>query len=470
MARVVVVGAGVAGLAAAYRFREMAPEHEIVIVESTSRAGGLIRSECVDGFVIEHGPDSILTEKPAALNLVTRLGLQERIVRTRSEHRGAYVVTRGRLERVPEGFALLAPSAWLPLMRSPILSLLGKLRTALEVLLPRGKQTSDESLGSFVRRRLGPEMLERLAQPMAGGIYGTAPDVLSLRATMPRFLELERKHRSVALGLMRRSKKAPPAQAASGARYGLFISFDQGLEVLTRTLAESLGESLKLGVRVERLESRGDGSARRYRLALSDGQELDADALILAIPARGVAPLVDGIDSILANHLRAIPYGSAVTATFAWRREEIPHSMDASGLVVPTVETRATMAATWASRKWPGRAPEGMELIRVFLGGEGREEVVDWSDEELVAAALRDLRAWMGIEAAPRLVRVDRYRKAMPRYRVGHLRRAESIAERLRNLSGLQLCGGAYTGVGIPDSVRTGEAAAEAIAAELAAR
>jgi len=468
MPRVVVVGGGVAGLAAAHRLLEVAPDLEVVLLEAQDRLGGTIRTERVDGFVIDRGPDAIITEKPSALKLVERLGLQDRIVRTQDAHRGAYVVAHGRLVPVPEGFALLAPSAWWPLMSSSVLSWSGKIRAAGDLILPRGPEAADESLGGFVARRLGPEMLERLAQPMVGGIYGTAPGVLSLEATMPRFRTLEREHRSVALGLMRgvaRMKKLRRGEetAATGARYGLFISFDGGIQVLTDALAASLPGEVRLSTPVRGLERRGEG----FLLKLADGEEIEADGVILATAAHVSARLVEPEDARLAQHLDAIPYGSSVTIALAYRREEIPHPLDAFGFVVPTVEGRSLMACTWSSVKWPGRAPEGMVLLRCFLGGEGRDHAAKLDEETLLADCRRELKRLMGIEAAPSLVRVDRHVEVMPRYRVGHLVRAEQIEARVAALPRLELAGGFTRGVGIPDSVKSGEAAAESLAAQL---
>jgi oxygen-dependent protoporphyrinogen oxidase len=456
---VVVVGGGIAGLAAAHRFTELAPEVEVTVLEGSPTAGGLLRTERTDdGFVIERGPDAILTEKPAALELAKRVGLEPRVVRTRSEARGAYVVSRGRLVRLPEGFSVVAPSDLGALLRSPVLSTAGKARAALELGLPRGAEGLDESLARFVGRRFGRELLERLAQPLAGGIYGADTEELSLRATMPRFQAIERSDRSVTLGLDRRRRGRSEA-AASGARYGMFISFDRGIGALPEAVAGALGARVRTSARVARLEAKGGG----YRLELEGGEALLADGVVVALPGHRAAALLQGVDRELAAQLAAIPYDSAATATFAYRREDVPHPLDAYGFVVPTVERRAILASTWASEKWPGRAPEGWALLRVFLGGHGRPEAPFGDDDDLIAAARRELRALMGIVAEPHLVRVDRFVQAMPRYRVGHLRRVGTIERLVGRHRLLALAGGAYHGVGIPDAVRSGEAAATSL-------
>lgn len=459
MKKLVVVGGGISGLAAAHRALELEPDLDVTVLEAGPRTGGALRSEVTEeGYVIERGPDSILTTKPAALELAKKLGLEDRLVRTRSENRGAFVVTRGKLIRIPEGFNVVAPSALISLWRSPILSPWAKFRSALELFLPRGKQVTDpdESLGSFVRRRFGQELLDRLAQPMAGGIYGAPPDRLSLRATMPRFLELEASNRSVTLGLMRQAAKG--GAKASGARYGLFVSFDKGVGVLPERLTEVLGDRIRLNAPVQKLERNGSG----WRLHL-EGETIDADAVILTTRAYHIAPLVEELSGDAAAHLRSIPYGSAATVCFAYDKAQVPHPMNASGFVVPAVEGQTVLASTWFSSKWPDRAPEGKALIRVFLGGNDRDEVASYEDDALLGVAQKGLKELMGIEAEPELHRIDRFVDAMPRYEVGHLERMDRLDETLAAYPTLALTGSWYRGVGIPDSIANAQRSAEAV-------
>ncbi|MBC7170967.1 MAG: protoporphyrinogen oxidase [Polyangiaceae bacterium] len=454
--KLAVVGGGIAGLAAAHRAVELDPTAEVILVEGSERTGGLLRTERTgDGFVIERGAEAILSEKPAALELAKRVGLESRIVRTRIEARGAYIVSRGRLVRVPDGFSVVAPASIGGLLRSPILSPLGKLRAAMELALPRARPVPDESLAHFVRRRFGEEVLERLAQPLAGGIYGADPEALSLRATMPRFLELEASDRSVTLGLARRAKESPH-ESASGARYGMFFSFDGGAQVLPDAVAARLGDRIRTNAPVASIRQEHG----RYRIELESGEIIDADALIVALPAYRAADLVGSIEPELTPHLRAIPYQSAATVTFAFRIEDVPHPLDAYGFVVPAIEGRPILASTFLHAKWPGRAPEGFALLRFFLGGHTRPDAPFASDDDMIATARREARLLMGIEAEPTLVRVDRFISAMPRYVVGHLERIDTIDRLVARHPRFALAGGAYRGVGIPDSVRSGEAAA----------
>ena len=439
---IVVAGAGLAGLSAAHRVLERAPEHELIVLEAGPRAGGLLGTIERDGFVIETGPESILTEKPAAIELASRLGIAERLIATRAEHRGAYVVSRGRLERVPEGFRLMAPARWDSWWRTPIMSFGGKLRASLEPLVPRRREgEEEESLARFVERRLGREVLERLAQPLIGGIYGGDPERLSLAATMPRFLAMEQKRGSV-VRAMRASQ-----ESGSGARYGLFTAFDGGMQVLVDALLERLGDRVRLDTEVRALERRGRGWT-----VITERGRVDADRVVLASGAWPAARLLEPHAPRLADALLAIEHGSAAVVTFAWPREEIPHPLDAFGFVVPAIERRPSIAATFSSVKWPGRAPEGQVLLRVFLAR------VDGEDEELVRTARKELRELMGIEAAPRLSLVSRFERAMPQYHVGHLARADAIEALERELPGITLVGNALRGVGIPDTIRYAEA------------
>lgn len=458
MASIAVVGGGISGLAAAHRILELDPTHDVHVFESTSRPGGWIRSETIDRFVIERGPDAILTEKRAAIDLAVRVGLASDIVSTRESARGAYVVAHGKLEKIPEGFSLLAPTSFPAFLRSPILSPRGKARALFDLVLPRGPRRDDESLASFVERRFGRELLDRLAQPLVSGIYGADASRLSLRATMPRFLDLEASDRSVIVGLRRSQARRPEGRSESGARYGLFASFRKGMQMLPDAVARVLGDRVHLGATVRGIERHASG----FRLRLDETTQA-FDAVIVATPAYRSAELLASIDSELSALLAQIEYGSAATTTFVWPRRAIPHPLDASGFIVPVIEKRDVLASTFASVKWPGRAPDDEVIVRVFHGGPGKEDLVAREDDGLLDDARRELRALMGITAEPSLVRVDRFARAMPRYEVGHLERVAAIDGRIRAVPGLSLAGNAYRGVGIPDAVRSGETAAESI-------
>ena len=460
----VVIGGGVTALAAAHRATELARERrvdlDVRVVEARDRLGGTIATERTDGFLIEAGPDSFLSEKPWALDLSRRLGLESRLVRTDDRFRKVFVWFRGRLHPLPDGFQLLAPTRLAPFAGSSLFSWRGKVRMALDLMLPRGGGAlgDDESLGAFVRRRLGREALERVAQPLVAGIYTADPEELSVAATVPRFVEVERRHRSVILGL-RRGLAQAPLPGTSGARWSLFVTFADGMQTLVTTLADRLPDSaIVLGQRVSAVERDGG----RWRVTSSDGVRFEADRVIVAAEAHVAARLLRYVDPALATLLGDIEYAGAATVSLGFRRADVPHPLDGFGFVVPRSEGKAVLAATFSSVKYPGRAPAGHVLIRCFLGGALNAEILREDDASLIGRARAELGDALGITAEPVLVRASRWPASMPQYRVGHLARIDAIEHRARALPGLHLAGAAYRGVGIADCVRAGEAAAEA--------
>jgi oxygen-dependent protoporphyrinogen oxidase len=470
--RVCIVGGGVSGLAAAHRLVELRSEDrpvEVLLLEASNRLGGTVRTHRRDGFLVEAGPDSFISEKPEALNLAERLGIAERLAETNERHRRSFVVRGGRLRPTPEGFQLLAPSRMLPFLTTDIFTWRGKARMALDLLLPRRKGANgrdDESLAAFVRRRLGREALERMAQPMVGGIYTADPEVLSLRATMPRFLEMERRDRSLILSMWKAGRRAGSdarhGRGASGARYSLFLSFDEGTQVLTDALAARLPyASARLNTRVASLKF--EGGTRRWSLTTDGGETLEADALCLALPAYASARLLRETDDALADELDAIPYASTATVNLAYRRADIPHPLDGFGFVVPFVERRATLACTFSSVKFPSRAPRGHALLRAFVGGALQPDMFELDEDRMIAAVRRDLRDLLGVEAPPHFAHVEKWPRSMAQYHLGHTARVARIRDAAARLPALALCGNAFEGAGLPDCVRSGESAADAI-------
>jgi len=473
--RVCVVGGGISGLAAAYRLQQAGAEVELL--EGSGRLGGLLGSERVEGSLVESGADSILTEKPWALRLAEEVGLSSEIIATRQAQRGAHIVRAGKLERIPQGFSLIAPTDLVALGRSPLLSTKGTLRAAAELLVPtRATGVEDESLEGFVVRRLGRELFDRMAQPLAGGIYGADPSKLSLRATMPRFLDLERKYGSVIRGLRAGVRKAAtvsfdnggasePARpvfqgAAAGARYGLFAAFSGGMQ----TFVDGLDKQLAGRVRTRRIVTGIEGDERGYRVE-AQGSVSACDAVVVAVPAHVAARVLHGFDAQLAAELAQIDYASAATVTLSWPRSAIAHPLDAFGFVVPTVEHRGVIASTWASVKYDGRSPADKALIRVFIGGHRGQHLVEYDDRELCALARRELAELIGVSAEPEWTRVVRYVRAMPQYHLGHLDRVTRIEALANKHPRFALAGNAYRGVGIPDAVKSGEDAAARVLA-----
>jgi oxygen-dependent protoporphyrinogen oxidase len=468
--RVVVVGGGIAGLAAAHRLLEVGRERdrpcEVMLLEKRTRLGGSIWTERTDGFVIEAGPDSFISEKPWALRLCERLGFTSRLVQTRDEHRRTFIVHDGALHALPEGFLLLAPTQLWPMVWSRLFTWPGKMRMGLDLVLPRSRGTSDESLGSFVTRRLGREALERVAQPLVGGIYTADPDDLSLAATMPRFLEMERRYRSIIWAMWAQARRAPSAsRGTSGARWSLFVSVDDGMQSLVDTIARRLPEgAVRLGESVTSV--RRDGG---WKIGVANGAEIEADAVVLAAPAHQSARFVEGMDTALAEEMRGIPYASSATVSLAYRRDQIPNALDGFGFVVPLIEARSIVACTYSSVKYPGRAPEGHVLLRAFVGGAMQKHLFEQDDAAMAAGVRTELRELLGISSEPVLTRIHRHAQAMPQYRVGHLDRMARIDARLAEHPGLTVAGNAFRGVGIPDCIHSGEMAAEAVHDYLAA-
>jgi protoporphyrinogen/coproporphyrinogen III oxidase len=494
MKRVVVIGAGISGLAAAHRMLERSRDTgvrvDVTLLEAGPRLGGIVQTDERDGFLLERGPDSFISEKPQALELVKRLGLESHLIETNQANRRVFIVRNAKLLPVPEGFHLLAPGRLLPFLGSSVFSWRGKARMAMDLLLPRGQangaaeegDANEESLAQFVRRRLGQEALERMAQPMVGGIYTADPETLSLRATMPRFLEMERKHRSLILALRRTAKgqasnsqNAPAAvneEGTSVARYSLFLSFDQGMQLLTDTLAKnisvmtdanSLPPSIRLNTRVVSLEMTRENDAVKWSVTTNAHETLHADAVCLALPAYAAARLMRNADLQLASELERIPYASSATINLAYKREDVPHPLDGFGFVVPFIEKRSILACTFSSVKFAGRAPDNCVLLRAFVGGALQPEMLDVKKVELISRVRSDLRDLLGIGRGPIFAEVSKWENSMPQYHVGHLERVARIRERLASFPGLALAGNAYTGPGIPDCIRSGELAADTL-------
>jgi protoporphyrinogen/coproporphyrinogen III oxidase len=489
MKSVVIIGGGISGLAATHRLSELSVAQqkpvEITLLEASNRLGGIIQTETREGFIIERGPDSFISEKPEAVELTRRLGIDSHLIETNEKHRRSFIVRKGRLRPVPEGFHLLAPSRMWPFVTTGIFSFSGKLRMAADLVIRR-KTTNgiaDESLASFVRRRLGKEALDRMAQPMVGGIYTADPEKLSLRATLPRFLEMEREHRSIILAMRHRGRAAVgPAEqksGVSGARYGLFLSFDRGMQVLTDELARRLTEirggsarsSARLNTQVLSIErlSAVEG-ALKWRIRTNQGETIGADAICLAIPSYAAASLLQSIHPQLSRKLDEICYASTATINLAYRRQDINHPLDGFGFVVPFIENRSMIACTFSSVKFAGRAPGNHVLFRAFVGGALQPEMFQLDDEEILRRVKSDLRDLLGIRGEPVLVETTKWVKSMPQYEVGHLDRILKIERDVVELGNIALAGNAYGGAGIPDCIRSGESAAEKLLISLYGR
>lgn len=474
--RVAVVGGGVAGLAAAHRLCALCEEArrplELVLYEASDRLGGVIGPSRRGEWIVEPAADSFITTSPWATDLCRELGLEGELVPTESRYRGSLVLRNGMPVPVPEGFMLLAPAKVSAVLRSPIFSPWGKLRLALEYFVPRRRGGGDESLASFVRRRFGHEALERLVQPLVGGIYTADPEKLSLAATMPRFLEMEREHRSLIAAARRQVAGAKSQTAASGARYGLFLSLRNGMWTLIETLERRLAPMAEIHTgaavsRIAQVEPPSNSGGPVYELFLADGTARQFDAVILATPAHRAAELVASFDADLAALLRGIDYASSAIVVSGHALEDVAHPLNAFGLVIPACERRRIIAVSFASRKFPGRAPAaGKVLLRTFVGGALQADMYEKSDEEILAAVREELRDILGVRGRPEFEIIHRWPRAIAQYHIGHLERIARIEDRVAAHRGLALAGNAFHGVGIPHVIHSGEEAARRVLAE----
>jgi protoporphyrinogen/coproporphyrinogen III oxidase len=443
--KAVVVGGGIAGLAAA-RTLEGLLEAEILLLERSGRVGGVLRTEHVDGFLVECGPDSFLSRKPRGVGLCEELGLGDELIGRRPEHVRSFVRLGDELHPLPEGLTGLVPTDLDALERSRLLSPEGKRRLAEEADLPPEPPGGDESIASFVTRRLGREAYERLVEPLTTGIYGGDGEQLSLQATFPQLRALELEHGSLLRGLR--------ARAPSQSRRPPFVSLRSGIETLVRAVA---GDLRRTNVRLDA----GAVLVRTgYAIELEGGEQVQADGVVLATPAYAGAELVSELDPELATDLGEIPHAESAIVTLGYRGDDVVHPLDGYGYVVPRSEGSNVLACTWSSSKWDGRAPDGCVLLRVFARPD------DFADEDLVALA-RDEVTLLGIGAEPVLTRIDRWPRGMPQYTLGHTERLDRIDSALSRHPGLALAGAAYRGVGIPDCIRSGEEAARSIARSL---
>jgi oxygen-dependent protoporphyrinogen oxidase len=445
---VVIVGGGIAGLAAAYELHRRGVAFQLL--EAAERPGGVILTEHVDGFTVDAGPDSLLAQKPAAVDLCRELGLGDRLVTTKPP-RVAYVLRGSRLHRLPPGSVLGIPTRVGPFLTTRLFSWPGKIRMGAELFVPRRQNAdADESVGAFISRRFGREAATYLAEPLLAGIHAGDVDRLSIQSLFPRLVEAERVHGS----LLRAFRAQRPAADDGGA----FRSLPGGIGELVRALVSVLPVScLRLRTAVTRIEA-AEGS---QRVCLASGEALRARAIILATPAFVTAALVQDTDSEIARLSSEIRYVSTATIVLAFDRNAVRHPLTGSGFVVPHVEDRRILAATWISSKWPSRAPDDKVLLRTFAGGARDPSAMELSDEALVRRSLDVLTPLLGIGGEPLLARVYRWDRANAQHEVGHGARLRSLEQALKRHPWLFLTGSGFRGVGIPDCVADGRATAK---------
>ncbi len=450
--RIAIIGGGITGLAAAWQLRQSAPEAQVTLHEATPTLGGLIQTREINGHLVECGPDSLLRRLPYAVELCRELGIANELIGTNPEAAGVYSVHRGRLVRVPDGLASMAPKSRWQMATTPLLSLRGKLRMLRESsVAPRDPTDGDESLADFARRRFGREVFERFFQPLAGGIFMGDPERLSLPACFPQFAEMEAKHGSLIRAAKTNGKPSPQHES-------IFTTPQRGIGRVIETLREQLTSvEFRLGARVESIERIGEN---HWRLRGDNTGESPFDGVIVATPARHASTMLQSVDTTASKLLASIHSSNCAIVIVGTRRDRVAHRLDATGFVVPLVEHRKAAAGTFSSEKYSGRAPDGEVTFRVFVGGSQHPELIDAADNRLIEIALNELGELVGLEGAPLWTHVERWPQSMPQYELGHLERVAKIEETIAQHTGLELAGNAYRGVGIPYCIHSGREAA----------
>ena len=495
--RTAIIGGGIAGLAAAYELekaRAAGAPVEYTLFEARERLGGSIATEIVNDAILERGPDSFISEKPAAAELCRELGLAADLTPSNDAERKTYVVVRNRLIPLPDGLMFLVPTKLVPTALTGLFSLKTKIRMGLELLHPPRPSGKDESVAALVERHFGAEAVDRLADPLLSGIFGGDATQLSARTVLPRLVEMEEKYGSLTRGMLAAHRQmrakmtaanknqAPAGQGADrttravgtgaaaperrGPR-GIFTTLRGGMQQLVDTLEERLdAQALRLNTKVDAVEKTADG----WRLTLGGVVE-EFDAVIMASPAWAVSALLKNVDSELAEDLAGIPYSSSITANLVYDEAQIGELPEGFGFLVPASEKRTLLACTFVHRKFLGRTPTGKAVLRAFLGGAKNEELLATTDADLIAVVRRELSEILGERIIPRdapveFAQITKWRRAMAQYSVGHQERIARVNERVAALPGLRLAGNAYDGIGIPDCIRLGRQAARELVAE----
>lgn len=461
--RIAVIGAGIAGLAAAIHMRKAQPESQVTIYESSGRAGGVLETIYDGPYLIERSADNFATLIPDALELCKLTGYTDQMISPQPNGRQAFVLNRGRILPIPVGFSLVQPTRVWPILTTGTLSLRGKLRMLGEYFVKARLSDEDESLESFATRRLGREAFENLVEPIVSGIFTADPSRLSVQATLPQFVKMEREQGGLIRGYLaaRKQDAAAVSRRASGARYDQFMAPRQGMSHWINHLVSTLpADTIRFHQPVEGIERQG---ADNWQVS-TGGQSEQFDAVIMAAPVQHAAKCLQSASADLASSLREIEYASSAVAVVIVDRAEIKGRIDGFGLIVPAREGRPVLAISYTSNKYAGRVPDDQLMLRIFLGGATQPEVVERSDEalmELASQQLREILDWRGEKF--RWQGLVRWREAMPQYHLGHNARVESIMQQARQLGNLRLCGAGYSGVGIPQTVRSARLAVESL-------
>jgi len=455
VSQAVVIGGGISGLSAAWFLQEKWIPY--TLIEKSERWGGKVRTDMIrhddtpdSPFVVEAGPDSFIAQKPWAAQLASALGLSDELIGTNDDCRKIFVLNRGKLTPLPDGLLLIVPTKFMPFALSPLISIPGKLRLALEPFLPVRNTDVDESLADFVTRRLGAEILDKLAEPLMSGIYNTDPYDQSLLATFPRFRALECQYGSLTRGMIESRRASANNRTNDAKPASLFLSFRCGMQTLVDRLVERLTGDLRLNTGVIRIERLDDGHAARYRVTLSDASTIETDLVFVTTSAPITAHLIRAFSPDAAALIESIRYVTTGTISLAFRAADAPLP-PSFGVVIPRSENRPINAVTVSSIKFDHRSPDGYVLLRAFFGGSRSPQTVDLADESLISLVREQLRIIYGIKAAPLFTRIYRWHEATPQYAVGHLDRVAAVEKSLP--PGMFVTGSAFRGVGVPDCV-----------------
>jgi protoporphyrinogen/coproporphyrinogen III oxidase len=463
MTRIAIIGGGISGLAAAFTLEEprRASAVEYTLFESSPHFGGVLRTEKIEGCILEAGPDSFLTEKPWATDLCRALGLADQLIGSNDAERKTYILVHGRLIPMPDGLMFMVPTKILPTALSPLFSWNTKLRMAQELFHPPRAADSDESVAALVERHYGTEMVDRLADPLLSGVYGGEAASLSVRAVLPRFAEMERTHGSLGRAMLAARKKM-----LRPANQPLFTSLKNGMQQLVETLVARLHRpSLLTNTLVQSIQPEAGGwTVELYPEAQGSKLKSDHfDAVILAVPTHVAAQLLESSSPGLSAELAAISYSSSITVGLGYDRQVRQSLPPGFGFLVPRSEGRRLLAATFVHNKFPHRAPDDRALLRCFFAGSIAENIWQLSDDAIVAIVRNELEQILGLQAAPLFARVFKWKSAMAQYGVGHLERLDRIERLCQQLPKLALAGNGYHGIGVPDCIRSGQDAAKQI-------
>lgn len=444
--------------------RQSNPSIEYALFEKSSRLGGSIFSERIDGCLMEGGPDSFMTEKPAAAKLCAELGIADHLVGSNDASRKTYILLKNRLVALPDGLMFMVPTKLIPTALSPLFSWRTKIRMGLELLHPPRPQQGDESVAALVERHFGAEVVDRLADPLLSGIYGGDSAILSARAVLPRLVEMEEKHGSLSRGMLTAygSAKHAPASTNGKPKRSLFSSLQGGMQEMVSGIEQRLNPaSIRTSTVVSRIERDADG----WQLTVGGSLE-KFDAVVVATPAWAAGGLLAELDPELGADLTEIPYSSSITVTMAYAKADLGQLPDGFGFLVPASEKRSMLACTFVHRKFPGRTPEGTGLLRCFLGGARNSALLDETDAQLEGRVRTELKEILGVTKDPLSVRIHRWRRAMAQYSVGHHDRMTRISAAVAGQPRLALAGNAYLGIGVPDCIRSGQEAVASVLRE----